>query len=200
MDDFYSQFNAAVSDENISEANATLMKELGKILVLNKSDFIDMLNKAGIETSEDQGESELIELFVNNAPNNKKLLLGASLLINFHNRKTGFDGEEEIDDDGVKKGYFIMSSCFCDNEEERSNFIPFGLIARGAKKGIDAIRERRTAKDKMQEEAIKRKEEERKRREVMREKQQKKERNILLFGGIAIIGLIAVGVIVMRKR
>lgn len=200
MDDFYSQFDSALTREDISEANATLMSELGKLLVSNKTDFVDMLNKAGIEASVENGDAELIEIFIDNAPNNNSLLLGASLLINFHNKKTGFDGEEEIDDDGVKKGYFTMKSCFCDNEEGFSNFIPFGLIARAAKKGIDAVKERRDAKDKMQEQAMKRREEERKRKELEREKREKKQRNMLLFGGIGVVGLIVIAAILMRRK
>jgi hypothetical protein len=130
--DFHSNFNSSVQNCDFENANKCLMTELANILVRSKSDFVDMLNESGVYATISMSDTELINLFITNAPNNKKLLLGASLLTNVHNKQMGFDGEDEISDSGVKTGYAVMNSYFNDEsydgvEEEKSNLIPFGL-------------------------------------------------------------------------
>lgn len=203
MYDFYSEFSSALGDGDVSGANASLMKELAAILVNNKSDFVDMLNESGIDADADMSDAELIQLFVDNAPTNKKLILGAALLVNVHNKKMGFDGEDEISDDAVKQSYFTMKSCFVDapSDDEDFSYFPIGLaISAGSKilgKGIDAVKERGAAKDKMREEARKRREEERRRAEEARKKRQQ---NMLIYGGVAIVGILVIGVILIRRK
>ena len=104
MYDFYSEFSSALGDGDVSGANAALMKQLAEILVNNKADFVDMLNESGIDADTDMSDAELIQLFVDNAKNNKKLILAASLLVNVHNKKMGFDGEDEIRTDLAGRG------------------------------------------------------------------------------------------------
>lgn len=208
MYDFYSDFSSALNEGDISAANATLMKELAAILVRDKSDFVDMLNESGVMADSDMSDAELIQLFVDNAKSNKKLILAAALLVNIHNKKMGFDGEDEIDDELVKQSYFTMKSCFVDNPngEEYSYIAPFlvaPLLGAGVKlagKGIQAAKERQDSKQKMQEEARRKREEERRRREEARQKEKDKQRNMLLIGGIAIVGILVVGFIIMRKK
>lgn len=203
MYDFYSEFSSALGDGDVSGANASLMKELAAILVNNKSDFVDMLNESGIDADADMSDAELIQLFVDNASTNKKLILGAALLVNVHNKKMGFDGEDEISDDAVKQSYFTMKSCFVDapSDDEDFSYFPIGLaISAGSKilgKGIDAVKERGAAKDKMREEARKRREEERRRAEEARKKRQQ---NMLIYGGVAIVGILVIGVILIRRK
>lgn len=203
MYDFYSEFSSALGDGDVSGANASLMKELAAILVNNKSDFVDMLNESGIDADADMSDAELIQLFVDNASTNKKLILGAALLVNVHNKKMGFDGEDEISDESVKQSYFTMKSCFVDapSDDEDFSYFPIGLaISAGSKilgKGIDAVKERGAAKDKMREEARKRREEERRRAEEARKKRQQ---NMLIYGGVAIVGILVIGVILIRRK
>jgi hypothetical protein len=204
MYDFYSEFGSALNEGNVSLANASLMKELAAILVNNKQDFIDLLNESGISADIDMSDAELIKLFVDNAPTNKKLIFGASLLVNIKNKKVGFDGEDEIDDNIVKQSYFTMKSCFVDspnpNDEEFSYF-PIGLIAGGiaklAGKGINAAKERKAAKEKMQEEARRRREEQLRKAE---EERKKRQQNIYIFGGLAVLGVLIIGIVLIRRK
>jgi len=202
MYDFYSEFSSALNEGNVSEANATLMKELAAILVRDKSDFVDMLNESGVIADIDMSDAELIQLFVDNASTNKKLIIGAALLVNVHNKKMGFDGDDEIDDNIVKQSYFTMKSCFVDspNDEEFSYF-PVGLIAGAAGKllgkGIDAIKERKASKERMQEEARRRREEQRRKAEEARKKRQQ---NMFIIGGVAVVGVLIIGFVIMRKK
>ena len=106
-EDFHSNFNAGITCD-IESANECLMRELANILVRNRTDFIDMLNESGVVASKDMSDIQLINLFIENSSKNKKMLLGAALLVNVHNKIMGFDGEDEISDSGVKTGYAIM--------------------------------------------------------------------------------------------
>ena len=115
----------------------------------------------------------------------------------------GFDGEDEISDEAVKQSYFTMKSCFVDapSDDEDFSYFPIGLaISAGSKvlgKGLDAVKERGAAKDKMREEARKRREEARRRAE---EERKRKQRNMLIYGGVAIVGILVIGVILMRRK
>jgi hypothetical protein len=202
MYDFYSEFSSALNEGNISGANASLMKELSAILVRDKSDFVDMLNESGVDADVSMSDAELIQLFVDNASSNKKLILGAALLVNVHNTKMGFDGDEEIDDALVKQSYFTMKSCFVENPNgEEYSYFPIGLAVGAASKllgkGVDAIEERKASKEKMREEARRRREEERKRAE---EERKKRQQNMLIYGGVAIVGILVIGIVLLRKR
>jgi hypothetical protein len=202
MYDFYSEFSSALNEGNISGANASLMKELSAILVRDKSDFVDMLNESGVDADVSMSDAELIQLFVDNASSNKKLILGAALLVNVHNTKMGFDGDEEIDDALVKQSYFTMKSCFVENPNgEEYSYFPIALAVGAAGKllgkGLDVVKERKASKDKMREEARRRREEERKRAE---EERKKKQQNMFIYGGIAVVGILVIGIVLLRKR
>lgn len=201
--DFHSNFNSSVENCDFDSANKCLMIELANILVRSKADFVDMLNESGVYATIGMSDSELVNLFIANAQNNKKLLLGASLLTNVHNKQMGFDGEDEISDSGVKTGYAVMNSYFNDEsydgiEEESSNFIPVGLILKGAKslmnkrgqgKGGDseAAKQQMLLQIRMQKEA-----------EAKRKAQTRN--NWLIGGGIVLVlGILAVVVIKSRR-
>ena len=200
--DFHSNFNSSVQNCDFENANKCLMTELANILVRSKSDFVDMLNESGVNATISMSDSELINLFITNAPNNKKLLLGASLLTNVHNKQMGFDGEDEISDSGVKTGYAVMNSYFNDEsydgvEEEKSNLIPFGLIFKGAKALLDKRKSNKgdseaAARQQMLEQARLQREAEAKRKA--------KTRNALLIGGGAVLLLGIVAIVVVKSR
>ena len=135
-EDLYSQFVDAVNEGDIASANTALMKELGNILVRNRQDFIDLLNESGIPATAYMSDLDLVDLFADNIPKNKQLVLGASLLVNMHNKQMGFDGEEEISDEGVKAGYEVMCSYFDDySNGEGEGYIPGIATAKGAASG-----------------------------------------------------------------
>lgn len=112
--DFHRELSDYVRSNNLSDANGLLMRELGGILVRSKEDFTILLTQSGISVSEDASETELIDKFVENAGRNKNLLIGAAFLANAYNKSIGFDGAEEISNDGVKTSYLIMSNYFVD--------------------------------------------------------------------------------------
>jgi len=105
LTDFHRELNDYLRAKQGTNATNLVLSELGKCLVQEKENFVEVLNNAGIPASVNDGEVILVEKFVQNAPSNKKLLLGASLLVNHRNKVTNFDGEEEVSDAGVKNTY-----------------------------------------------------------------------------------------------
>lgn len=200
--DFHSNFNSSVENCDFESANKCLMKELANILVRSKSDFVDMLNESGIYATKSMGDAELVNLFIANAQNNKKLLLGASLLTNIHNKQMGFDGDNEISDLGVKNGYAVMNSYFngeyYDNiDEDTSNFLPVGAILKGAQKLFGKRNEGKggdseAARQQMLIQA-----------RMLREAEAKKKaqtRNAWLIGGGAVLLLGIIAIVVIKRR
>lgn len=215
MYDFYSEFSSALKQGDLSAANIVLMKELASILVKDKADFVDMLNESNVSADVDMSDAELIQLFTSNAPYNQKLILGAALLINIHNKKMGFDGEEEMDDELVKQSYFTMKSCFIDEpiDERYSNIAPallvpiIGAAAKLGTKGIDAASKKREsrmqaeiAREKLREEARRKREEQRAKKEEERAKAQAKQTKMLIIGGVAVVGILLIGIFLLRGK
>lgn len=114
--DFCKDFNASIDAGDVNGATHSLMKELGKILVRNRKDFVDLLNDSGVPATLGNTDAELVNRFVDNISTNPKLILGASLLTQMHNKQMGFDGESELSDEGVKNGYYAMQSYFSADE------------------------------------------------------------------------------------
>jgi hypothetical protein len=126
--EFNTNFETYIQDQKLEEANNALLKELARILVEKKQDFIDMLEESGIEADETMSKPQLIELFTENT-DNKKLLLGASLLANSYNQSLSFDGSEAISDDNVKVGYAVLNENFNGDEEDEVEDEEFSYIA-----------------------------------------------------------------------
>lgn len=217
--DFNEEFTRYIHNEDLQSAGDSILRELARILVRDKSDFIDMLIESGVEADSSMSDSQLIELFVDNA-HNKRMLLAASLLVNSHNKKMGFDGEDEISDDGVKLGYAVLNETFNgdieDDEAENEDFsyiVP--LVAAAVKKGVKNLRKNRQANGgsksvtdsqaiaKMQEQLIAerqlRLDAERKR--VEEEAKNRKLKNALIIGGtIGLAALIGAFVYIKNRK
>lgn len=228
VSDFSNDFEKYVQDQELQKANDRLIEELANILVENKADFIDMLNESGIEADESMPKNQLVELFTENT-DNKNLLVGASLLANSHNKRLGFDGQDEISDENVKLGYAVLNENFNGDEEEEVQDEEFSYIAPllgGLIKGGVALwRNNRQRKgkstqigsDNFNREIARRREEARRRMErqaiqrqqVLLEQQRiaaadakRKRRNVTLyvvFGSVALAAIVG-GIILMRKR
>jgi hypothetical protein len=80
-----------------------LIDELSQCLITNKKEFIFLLKECGIKVF-DTKDSSLIDLFIYNS-DNKKLLLGASILIN-QCHKSNFDSIDQL---SVKSDYGILN-------------------------------------------------------------------------------------------
>ena len=204
-----------VLDENIPKANNLLMRNLGKTIISNKSDFIDLLNENGIEADVSMPPGQLIELFINNT-SNKDLLIGASLLIELNKRKIGFDGEHHVNDSNVKTGVAVMDSYFNDAvpQENYSYIAPFliGALAKGAGKLVNRKRRsgknkrsandemRKLAEFKMRQEALYRQKLELERQQkIAKEKKEKRKRTNTIIIASSLVVTLIVGIVVAKK-
>lgn len=144
--DFNTDFEKYISSQELDKANNRLLEELARILVQNKSDFVDMLEESGIEADESMSKNQLIQLFTQNT-DNKKMLVGASLLANSYNKNSSFDGEDELSDENVKLGYAVLNENFNGDEydevqdEDFSYIVP--ILAGLVKGGVNLWRNNR---------------------------------------------------------
>jgi hypothetical protein len=143
LEDFNTQFRQNVQGNNVSGVRDTIMRELGRILVDDKQDFVNLLRESGIDASPSDSTMDLIDAYSQNIPNNKKLMLGSSLLVQQKNKVVGADGTSQISDSNVKVGYEVLKSCF--DAESYSNAVDpvtaiaeaVGKLAETQGKGID---------------------------------------------------------------
>ena len=110
--EFHNRLIAYYNSNRTKDASRLLMKELGSILIKSKKDFVDLLNESDIIAYDTMSDNQLVDLYVNNLDRNKKLRLGTALLINMHNKQIGFDGEEEVSNDGVKVSAIVLDDYF----------------------------------------------------------------------------------------
>ena len=114
--DFISRFTAYLKKQDGKGANMVLMNEIGRILVEDREHFIYILKYAGVAVPDEKftpvTDVTLVNLFMNNVANNKKLILGAAFLIAHNNKISGFDGDQisPVYADAAKK---CMTSYFC---------------------------------------------------------------------------------------
>lgn len=111
-DNFHSDLKMFVKSKDNESATRVILKELAQSLVKDRESFIDVLQSAGINVLNSATDAQLIGAFIENAPKNKKLLLGAAFLVNHRNQTVGFDGEEEVSDSGVKATYKVLDEYF----------------------------------------------------------------------------------------
>ena len=110
--DFHNRLIAYYNSNRTKDASRLLMNELASILVKSKKDFVDLLNESDIIAYDTMSDNQLVDLYVSNLDKNKKLRLGTALLINMHNKQIGFDGEEEVSNDGVKVSAIVLDDYF----------------------------------------------------------------------------------------
>lgn len=215
--DFCTEFNRSVKKQDVSSAHRALMQELGRILVRDKQDFVDLLNESGYEAELIDSDIDLVDTFVENVPYSPSLMLGASMLTAAHNRKMGFDGEDEyLDDSLVKSSYNVMYSYF--GEEESSNAIGaaiVGAVGAGAgltKEALERKREKESSGRKAyeQKEASKQQmvqgilEAKKQQQDQLRAQQQdeaKNKRLIYIIGGsVLAVAIIGIAIYAIKKR
>ena len=108
---FHSELSVYIGQNDIDGANAVIMKEMGKIAVHHRADFIDLLVNSDAPAHADFADEQLINMYFDNI-HKKEMLIGTALLVNMHNKSVGFDGEREINDDATKASYRVMSNFF----------------------------------------------------------------------------------------
>lgn len=106
---FHYRLSECVSQRDYPSANRVIMNELGKVAVNHRGDFVDLLNHSDVPAHAAMADAQLIKLYFDNI-HKKQLLVGTAFLVNMHNKSTGFDGEQEISDKGVKTTYRVLSS------------------------------------------------------------------------------------------
>lgn len=221
---FYAELTNYVNKNDIENANRVIMTQIGKILAENKRDFIEVLRNANVLVPDNSSESLLINAFVENAPTNRKLLLGASFLIAHRNKLVGFDGKSNISDVGAKATYKVMYSYFDANDyEDSSDEINYdyynisedysnvwGQLIKGgiqiAKKVSDKSKENKATQQKqlvaqqqIAQEVIRKKQEEEQAKKLEQEKIKKRQNTILIVGGLSLI-LIGIGTVIYLNR
>lgn len=118
--DFHSKLAQYVKDKDNESATNVVMQELAVALMKDRENFIEVLRGAGLSVEDDATDLQLINTFIDNAPSNKKLLLGASYLVNHRNQSVNFDGENEVSDAGVKLSFKAMDDYFGADGEDYS--------------------------------------------------------------------------------
>ena len=119
--DFHTKLSSYIKAKDNESATRVILNELATSLIKDKENFAEVLNSAGVRVSNNDTDIDLIDAFVKNAPSNKKLILGASLLINHRNQALNFDGESVLSDAGVKATYKELDDYFNFYGEEQSN-------------------------------------------------------------------------------
>lgn len=224
MTQFHSQLSTFVKQHDKQNANRVVMQELAKILVSHKKDFVELLNYAGIYATEQSTDAQLINMFIDNVNTNKKLLLGAALLVNVHNKTVGFDGDDEVNDSAVKAAYKTMCVYFdADHYPDPSDFYYSAEGGKGwvgslidtaggiggkvldsqhAKKygAIDTINKKQDAKNQMVQSVLQQRQTQLESKQKAKEQKAKTIRTALIIGG-SILGLAAiVGVVYYIKK
>lgn len=155
---FYNELAQYINNNDINKANSLIMSELANIMLKHRQDFISILTNANIIVPKDASDNVLVNTFVENAPVNRKLLLGASFLISHYNTSINADGECEISDAGTKALHKVMYNYFdCSRFDDQSDIVVGGFsdaggwgaaaaTALGIAKGlIDKNREKKNA-------------------------------------------------------
>jgi hypothetical protein len=188
--------------EQQSEANSLIMRELATALVEDKPSFVTILRDAKINADVSESDLSLIEKFVRHAPYNRKLLLDASLLINYRNRDLNADGENEISDEGVKATYTNLVEHFDGvPDEEKSNWIGAvaGLASKALKGKGQNAQAQKEAEMRMQQQLLAQRQAEQRRIAAEKEKQKKRTQKIILISSV-VVGLVVVGFIIYKNK
>jgi cobalamin biosynthesis Mg chelatase CobN len=227
----YSSFDDNLQDfaerGKMRSAYHVMIAELGKVLASDKKSFVDLLNESGVSATLGDSPRVLANKYVDNICENKKLMLGTSLLLQMKNQTSSADGETKLSDEGVKTGYFVMRDYLSYNGDQYSNLAadPISAVAQGvgelaklSSTAVEGGQKLRYAKkygalDKVSELANKREETrlaliqaQFKQKEVEAEAQKKKEENsqktnrtILIVTGVIVV-LAIVGAVVYKLK
>lgn len=216
--EFYNDLINYVSKSDTSNANSLLMKEVGKSLVKDRENFIELLTSSGVGANNSMNDVELIDAFIGSLPNNKTLMIGTAYMVNKKNAFLNADGEEQVSDSGVKVTYKVLYDYY-NNPEEYSNLAadPVSAIAQGVgalanlgSAGISASQKKKFgATDALTKQAESRSQlvqsvlAQRQAETVAKQKaaeSKAKTKKILLIGGASLVGLVLIGIIVYKIK
>ncbi len=215
---FYSELTQFLKHQDTDNANHVIMRELGNILVQDRDSFITLLVYSDVPASESDTDAQLIEAFIDNVNNNRRLLIGAAFLVNKKNRKVNFDGDEEISDTGVKAVHKVMYNYFnaYERDERHSNASggwagaidslgkaggkALDLQNKKKNSGTDALAKKQEAKQKLIDSVLS----QRKMQQaaaVKKQQEKDKLKKILIISGVSLasIALVIGGILIYKK-
>lgn len=133
---YYKDLADYLKQHDLEKANRVVMNELANLLIKKREDFVFLLQNSGVDANNDMFDGELVDLFLSNIHNNKKLLLGTAFFISHNNKTENFDGESEHNESGLKATTKVLYNYFdaanydaynTSEDEETSNVV--GAIA-----------------------------------------------------------------------
>lgn len=133
---YYKELADYLKQHDLEKANRVVMNELANLLVKKREDFVFLLQNSGLDANTNMFDGELVDLFLSNIHNNKKLLLGTAFFISHNNKTENFDGESEHNESGLKATTKVLYNYFdaanydtynSNEDEETSNVV--GAIA-----------------------------------------------------------------------
>jgi hypothetical protein len=133
---YYKELADYLKQHDLEKANRVVMNELANLLVKKREDFVFLLQNSGLNANNDMFDGELVDLFLSNIHNNKKLLLGTAFFISHNNKTENFDGDSEHNESGLKATTKVLYNYFdaanydtynSNEDEETSNVV--GAIA-----------------------------------------------------------------------
>jgi hypothetical protein len=228
--EYYKDLTKFIKENDQSGAHGVIMRELAMLLAKDKKDFIEVLRNANVSMPDNADDVQVVNAFVDNAPSNRKLLLGAAYLINHKNRTVGFDGKEKVSDAGVKATYKVMYNFFgaanfedtSDNQnddyfnatgDDYSNAGAVAAIANlgsaitakiGAKKNAasDALKAQQESRRAMFDTLLKQRGEQAAAKSAEVQHKEKSKRTMLVVGGVVLGAIVlgAVGYMIYKKK
>lgn len=135
---YYKELADYLKQHDLDKANRVVMNELANLLIKKREDFVFLLQNSGLNANNNMFDGELVDLFLSNIHNNKKLLLGTAFFISHNNKTENFDGDAEHNEGGLKATTKVLYNYFDaayydayntneDEDEETSNVA--GVIA-----------------------------------------------------------------------
>lgn len=225
---YYKELSFYLRQHDLKKANHVVLNELARLIIEDRSSFIYMLQNADVPVTEDADDLELINEFLSGIHSNKKLRLGASMLISHHNKVECFDGETEHSEDGLRATSKILYNYFDSdyydhsNEEENertSSVAGFGQAIAGAvgevsklgssvienqrakKNGAtDLFNKKQESKDQMVQAIMAQRQAQLNATKTKSEQTQKTIRTALIVGGSVVLIGIGIGVFYMLKH
>jgi len=183
--EFISNFLGNAKTGNRRLMAGFLLSEIATLVVYHKKDFLNVFKKAGITTSLNPSDVELVELFFENICNNKNLKLGTAFLIAHKNKFSGADGAEEISSNAVGAVVGAVSTA----------------LGKGFELGNTAVekkRQKEAFKQGLYQDILGKKEREAK---AKAEAEAKKRKQILLaLGGVALLGVVVFAIVKLKKK
>mgnify|MGYP000617857115 CR=1 FL=1 len=225
---YYKELSFYLRQHDLKKANHVVLNELARLIIEDRDSFIYMLQNADVPVTQDSDDLELINQFLSSIHSNKKLRLGASMLISHHNKVECFDGETEHSEDGLRATSKILYNYFDSdyydhgNEEENeqtSSAAGFGQAIAGAvgevsklgssvienqrakKNGAtDLFNKKQESKDQMVQAIMAQRQAQLNATKTKSEQSQKTIRTALIVGGSVVLIGIGIGVFYMLKN